>query len=103
MEQDHELYVPGMEEEQRRVYAISCVLGDKFQKKVIESIEHTDMSEILRMTQTYIQNNVTDSVQLFTKLEGEQEPANPESGRKTWHTVCWKKQRKCLYGQPCVL
>ena len=73
LEQDHELYVPGMEEEQRRVYAISCVLGDKFQKKVIESIEHTDMSEILRMTQTYIQNNVTDSVQLFTKLEGEQE------------------------------
>ena len=38
LEQDHELYVPGMEEEQRRVYAISCVLGDKFQKKVIESI-----------------------------------------------------------------
>ena len=73
LEQDHELYVPGMEEEQRREYAISCVLGDKFQKKVIESIEHTDMSEILRMTQTYIQNNVTDSVQLFTKLEGEQE------------------------------
>ena len=73
LEQDHELYVPGMEEEQRRGYAISCVLGDKFQKKVIESIEHTDMSEILRMTQTYIQNNVTDSVQLFTKLEGEQE------------------------------
>lgn len=73
LEQDHELYVLGMEEEQRRVYAISCVLGDKFQKKVIESIEHTDMSEILRMTQTYIQNNVTDSVQLFTKLEGEQE------------------------------
>ena len=73
LEQDHELYVPGMEEGQRRVYAISCVLGDKFQKKVIESIEHTDMSEILRMTQTYIQNNVTDSVQLFTKLEGEQE------------------------------
>lgn len=72
LEQDHELYVPGMEEEQR-VYAISCVLGEKFQKKVIESIEHTDMSEILRMTQTYIQNNVTDSVQLFTKLEGEQE------------------------------
>lgn len=72
LEQDHELYVPGMEEEQR-VYVISCVLGDKFQKKVIESIEHTDMSEILRMTQTYIQNNVTDSVQLFTKLEGEQE------------------------------
>ena len=72
LEQDHELYVPGMEEEQR-VYAISCVLGDKFKKKVIESIEHTDMSEILRMTQTYIQNNVTDSVQLFTKLEGEQE------------------------------
>ncbi len=40
---------------------------------MIESIEHTDMSEILRMTQTYIQNNVTDSVQLFTKLEGKQE------------------------------
>lgn len=73
LEQDHELYVPGMEEEQRRVYAISCVLGDEFKKKVIESIEHTDMSEILRMTQTYIQNNVTDSVQLFTKLEGKQE------------------------------
>ena len=73
LEQDHELYVPGMEEEQQRVYAISCVLGDEFKKKVIESIEHTDMSEILRMTQTYIQNNVTDSVQLFTKLEGEQE------------------------------
>ena len=67
LEQDHELYVPGMEEEQRRV------LGDEFKKKVIESIEHTDMSEILRMTQTYIQNNVTDSVQLFTKLEGKQE------------------------------
>mgnify|MGYP000170410424 FL=1 len=73
LEQDHELYVPGMEEEQRRGYAISCVLGDEFKKKVIESIEHTDMSEILRMTQTYIQNNVTDSVQLFTKLEGKQE------------------------------
>lgn len=73
LEQDHELYVPGMEKEQRRVYAISCVLGDEFKKKVIESIEHTDMSEILRMTQTYIQNNVTDSVQLFTKLEGKQE------------------------------
>ena len=73
LEQDHELYVPEMEEEQRRVYAISCVLGDEFKKKVIESIEHTDMSEILRMTQTYIQNNVTDSVQLFTKLEGKQE------------------------------
>ena len=73
LEQDHELYVPGMEEEQWRVYAISCVLGDEFKKKVIESIEHTDMSEILRMTQTYIQNNVTDSVQLFTKLEGKQE------------------------------
>lgn len=73
LEQDHELYVPGMEEEQQRVFAISCVLGDEFKKKVIESIEHTDMSEILRMTQTYIQNNVTDSVQLFTKLEGEQE------------------------------
>ena len=73
LEQDHEHYVQGMEEEQRRVYAISCVLGDEFKKKVIESIEHTDMSEILRMTQTYIQNNVTDSVQLFTKLEGKQE------------------------------
>ena len=73
LEQDHELYVPGMEEEQRRGYAISCVLGDEFKKKVIESIEHTDMSEILRMTQTYIQNNVTDSVQLFTKLEAKQE------------------------------
>ena len=73
LEQDHELYVPGMEEEQRRGYGISCVLGDEFKKKVIESIEHTDMSEILRMTQTYIQNNVTDSVQLFTKLEGKQE------------------------------
>jgi len=73
LEQDHELYVPGMEEEQQRVYAISCVLGDEFKKKVIESIEHTDMSEILRMTQTYIQNNVTDSVQLFTKLDGKQE------------------------------
>ena len=73
LEQDHELYVPGMEEEQRRGDALSCVLGDEFKKKVIESIEHTDMSEILRMTQTYIQNNVTDSVQLFTKLEGKQE------------------------------
>lgn len=73
LEQDHELYVPGMEEEQQRVFAISCVLGDEFKKKVIESIEHTDMSEILRMTQTYIQNNVTDSVQLFTKLDGKQE------------------------------
>lgn len=73
LEQDHDLYVPGMEEEQQRVYAVSCVLGDEFKKKVIESIEHTDMSEILRMTQTYIQNNVTDSVQLFTKLEGKQE------------------------------
>ena len=40
---------------------------------IISSIEIKDMSEILRMTQTYIQNNVTDSVQLFTKLEGKQE------------------------------
>ena len=61
------------------------------------------------MTQTYIQNNVTDSVQLFTKLEGKQElpsvvclPIRNQEERLGTLFV-GKNKENTFYGQPCVL
>lgn len=72
LEKFEELFVPGTDNG-HQTYAVSCVLGEEFKKNLIASIEQTDMSEIQRMTQTYIQNDTEDSVQLFSKLNKNQE------------------------------
>lgn len=72
MEEDNSLLVPG-EEPQGRFVALATVLGETYEKNLLDSVYETDLKEMLLMTQTYIQNTTTDSVKLFARLTEEQE------------------------------
>lgn len=72
MEEDNSLLVPG-EEPKGRFVAMSTVMGETYEQKLLDSVYHTDLKELLSMTQTYIQNTTTDSVKLFAYLDEEQE------------------------------
>ncbi len=72
IEEDNSLLVPGEEPEGRYV-ALATVMGDSYEKNLLDSVYQTDLKELLLMTKTYIQNTETDSVKLFAKLTEEQE------------------------------
>lgn len=72
MEEDNSLLVPG-EEPQGRFVALATVLGETYEKNLMDSVYETDLKEMLLMTQTYIQNTTTDSVKLFARMTEEQE------------------------------
>lgn len=72
MEEDNSLLVPG-EEPEGRFVAMSTVLGEDYEKNLLDSIYQTDLKELLSMTQTYIQNTTTDSMKLFAYMTEEQE------------------------------
>ncbi len=72
IEEDNSLLVPGEEPEGRYV-ALATVMGDSYEKNLLDSVYQTDLKELLLLTKTYIQNTETDSVKLFAKLTEEQE------------------------------
>lgn len=72
MEEDNSLLVPG-EEPEGRFVALATVLGETYEKNLLDSVYETDLKEMLLMTQTYIQNTTTDSVKLFARMTEEQE------------------------------
>ncbi len=72
MEEDNSLLVPG-EEPEGRFVALATVMGDSYEKNLLDSVYQTDLKELLLMTKTYIQNTETDSVKLFANLTEEQE------------------------------
>lgn len=72
MEEDNSLLVPG-EEPEGRFVALATVLGEAYEKNLMDSVYETDLKEMLLMTQTYIQNTTTDSVKLFARMTEEQE------------------------------
>lgn len=72
MEEDNSLLVPG-EESQGRFVALATVLGETYEKNLLDSVYETDLKEMLLMTQTYIQNTTTDSMKLFARMTEEQE------------------------------
>lgn len=72
LEEDNSLLAPG-EEPQGRFIAISTVLGDEFEKNLRQSINNTDLNELLSMSKTYIQNTATDTTKFFKYLDAEQE------------------------------
>lgn len=72
MEEDNSLLVPG-EEPEGRFVALATVLGETYEKNLMDSVYETDLKEMLLMTQTYIQNTTTDSVKLFARMTEEQE------------------------------
>lgn len=72
LEEDNSLLVPG-EEPQGRYVALSSGLGTEFETNIRESIQKTDLNELLSMSKTYIQNTATDSTKFFKYLDAEQE------------------------------
>jgi len=72
MEEDNSLLVPG-EEPEGRFVAMATVMGDSYEKNLLDSVYQTDLKELLLMTKTYMQNTETDSVKLFARLTEEQE------------------------------
>ena len=72
LEEDNSLLVPG-EEPQGRYVALSSGLGPEFEENIRESIQKTDLNELLSMSKTYIQNTATDSIKFFKYLSAEQE------------------------------
>lgn len=72
MEEDNSLLVPG-EKPEGRFVALSTVMGEDYEKNLLDSIYQTDLKELLSMTQTYIQNTTTDSIKLFAHMTEEQE------------------------------
>ena len=72
LEEDNSLLVPG-EEPKGRFVALSSCLGKAFEQQLLDSVHTTDMREVLAMTQTYVQNSQTESVQLFHCLDEDKE------------------------------
>lgn len=72
LEEDNSLLVPG-EEPKGRFVAMSTNLDGDFEKNLLDSIQKTDLKELLTMSKTYIQNAKTDTVKIFKYLTEEQE------------------------------
>lgn len=72
LEEDNSLLVPG-EEPQGRFVALSSGLGEEFEQNLRESIQKTDLNELLSLSKTYIQNTATDTIRFFKYLSAEQE------------------------------
>lgn len=72
LEEDNSLLVPG-EEPKGRYVSISTGLGSEFEQNIRESIQKTDLNELLSMSKTYIQNTATNSIKFFKYLSAEQE------------------------------
>lgn len=72
MEEDNSLLVPG-EKPEGRFVAMSTVLGENYEKNLLDSVYETDLKELLSMSQTYMQNTTTDSIKLFARMTEEQE------------------------------
>lgn len=72
LEEDNSLLVPG-EEKKGRFVAMSTCMGQNFETNLLDSIQKTDLKDVLSMNQTYIQNSQTDSVKLFEFLTAEQQ------------------------------
>ena len=72
LEEDNTLLVPG-EEPQGRFVALTTVMGESYERNLLDSVYETDLKELLLMTKTYIQNTEKDSVKLFSKMTEEQE------------------------------
>lgn len=64
--------IPG-EQKQKRYFAIASSMGDSFDRNIKKSIEQTDLSELLMLNKTYIQNNATDTAKFFEYLTTSQE------------------------------
>ncbi len=72
LEEDNSLLAPG-EEPKGRFVAMSTSLGEAFEKNIIKSVKETEMTEMMLMTKTYIQNVITDSAKFFAYLTTGQE------------------------------
>lgn len=72
LEPDNSLLVPG-EEPQGRFVALSTSMGETFEKQILDSVYKTDLKELLLLSQTYIQNCITDTNKFFKYLEEERE------------------------------
>lgn len=72
LEEDKDLDFPGQKPKGRYVAMVHS-LEESFERNFMDSIHKTDLKELLSMSQTYIQNTVTDSVKLFEYLTDEQE------------------------------
>lgn len=75
LEPDNSLLVPG-EEPQGRFLAMSTSMGDKFEQEIRDSVCNTELTELLLLSKTYIQNSATDTVKFFKYLDEEREPAS---------------------------
>ncbi|MCH5265325.1 MAG: sensor domain-containing diguanylate cyclase [Lachnospiraceae bacterium] len=75
LEPDNSLLVPG-EEPKGRFVAMSSSLGQEFEEEIMDSINKTELKKLLSLSQTYIQNSVTDTIKFFKYLEEEKEPAS---------------------------
>lgn len=75
LEEDADLIADG-EEKNVRYATVSTNLGENFQKNLFDSLHGADMNELMSLTQTYIKNAQTDSIQLFKFLFEKQELAS---------------------------
>lgn len=75
LEENHDL-ITDSEEENGRYATVSTNLGENFQKNLFASLHGADMNELMALTQTYIKNAQTDSIQLFKFLFEEKELAS---------------------------
>ncbi len=72
LEEDNTLLAPGEEPQGRQLF-ISTNLGDAFEKNLVKSINETDLTELLSLHKTYIQNVLSDSTKFFAYLTTGQE------------------------------
>lgn len=72
LEPDNSLLVPG-EEPQGRFVALSTSLGEEFRQQIMDSVQKTELKELLLLSKTYIQNFSTDTIKFFKYLTEENE------------------------------
>lgn len=71
-EPDNSLLAPG-EEPQGRYVAISGNMGEAFEEAILKSVRETDMTELMRLNNTFMQNLLMEAVKFFEFLDEEQE------------------------------
>lgn len=72
LEPDNSLLVPG-EEPQGRFVTLSSSLGEEFNQQIVDSVQKTELKELLLLSKTYIQNFATDTIKFFPCLTEENE------------------------------
>ncbi len=72
LEPDNTIDIPG-EEKQGRYLAMTTCMGEEFEQEISDSVYKTELKDLLVLSQTYMQNEVSDTLHFFEYLSPDRE------------------------------